>query len=187
MGNGTFNLTALYRALGIKNPEPSVREFVQPVINVGDFAVLTPLHRPPMQAFGGDIVGVPATFVIIQLLSLGPGGSQIVDVGASLLLPYRTDIPLVAGLTESIAGATFSNEPVQSRVFFGNDAVEPGSQLVSPHWPNTTFGEWPGSGDFIAWLPHGTVLTTWNPLLGNAINDWSITVMDIPASEAPEA
>ncbi len=183
MGNGTFNLTRFFAEMGIKNPSPDMREIVQPVVLVGDFSLLTPQHRPPMQAFGGDVVGVVGEFSIVQVISRAPGGCilAIIQTGTGSR-PFQTrDVP-ITGLTNVVPTARFSNDPVVSVVEAGTDPVEPGNAAISPFTIPSTFATFPGY-PIPFWLPQGTAFIFWAQASGVGIIDWTLVLQDILASE----
>jgi hypothetical protein len=185
VGNGTFNLTAIYRALGIKNPEPEIRETVQPVLLVGDMRFLTPQHRPPSGAFGGNISAVVGEFAAIQVTARAAGGCLVPMLQEASTLRYSTLFDRESQLTLATAGAQFSRDPLVSQVFTGNITAKPLGDGVAPAVNSTVFQAWPNTTDFKLFIPAGGRILFWHPTSNQAINAWSINVVDIPASEHP--
>lgn len=182
-GNGTFNLTALWRALGIKNPRPQMFESVQPVINVGRFHNLVPAHRPPTAAFGGDVPLVAAQFSIAQMISRGPGGAFLRMAGSSTTNgPWIVRTPL-AGLVEVSPSAILSREAPLSSMQRGNLVGAPGVATASPSLPSSSFNVFPNGGDLQLWIPHGMAFVVWNPAIGFGMSDVTFVVEDVPAPE----
>lgn len=182
MGNGSFNLTALWRALGIKNPETSISERVQPIINVGDFTGLVPQHFPPTNVFGGDVTLVIGEFGTVQVISRDPGGCilKLVQSGTAALA-FQTQAVPEAGLTPVIPTTQFSNEPVQSIVESGTVAVQPGDPNISPTTIPSNFQFYPGANPQF-WIPPGRVFVMFT-VGAAAIINWSLFVVGLPAAE----
>lgn len=184
-GNGTFNLTALWRALGIKNPEPSVRESIQPVIVVGQFSQLTPQYRPPTAVFGGNVPAVGGEKPIIQVISRGLGGSLLGAFSheSTNAIYYAERAAPLAGFTNRPPAWLQSRDPVLSVVEVGNDPANPGSNSASP-----SVTDFPGAYNYPLqpfWLAPGGVVVFWSSVAGSALSNWSMQLTDLPASDPP--
>lgn len=185
MGNGTFNLEALYRRLGIKNPQPDVREFVQPVITVGDFRDLTPRLVAPTYFGGGSIAAELLEFSIIQITSRAKGGT--------LLLNWSTGVfPLLAGIrTTPVAGLTAVADRGPLSFEASAVLVEEGTAVADPlpgDHPEINVAlrsNWPGTFDFF--IPPGRFLVIASGVVNTAIPAWAVVLRDVPAAELPPA
>lgn len=180
-GNGTFNLTALWRALGIKNPQTTLSERVQPVINVGDFSLLTPQHRPPTALFGGNVAAVAGEFSTIQVISRGPGGCVVPFFTAGNQDMKWHEGVVEGGLTPLVPQGQFSNEPIASIAETGTLLVRPGVALVSPGIA-TESPPWPTALSFL-WIRPGRALVFWRDAAASGIVGFSLIVIDVPAAE----
>jgi len=182
-GNGTFNLTAIWRALGIKNPEPRMRESIQPVINVGDFSQLVPQHRPPTAMFGGDIPNAVGERPIVQITSRGPGGALIGN--------FRHDNPNTffysegspqAGLAPVLPNPRLSpvERPMSSLVEKGTIIANPSNPQLAPGVErDSPFDCW----RYPFWMRPGQTIFFWSTVTNNNVTSWSIQLVDIPASQ----
>lgn len=182
-GQGTFNLSEFFRQFGIKNPEPSVRESIQPVVNVGNFAGLTPQHRAPTGAFGGDQAGVVGEFTVWQVRSLGAGGSLLHQVSPGTATHHFIVGNPIAGLAIVPAAGFLSDQPCLSRVERGTVPVIPAAAGDSPSTPSANFVLWPGFREPF-YVPPGQAFILFSAAAGLAINGTTFIVSDVPASEA---
>ncbi len=182
-GNGTFNLTALWRALGIKNPQASVSERIQPVMLVSDLSALTPLHRPPTGAFGSDIPPVVGETAMWQFQARAPGGCVILYAGTGSVLNYRTGLDLSGDLAPVAPGAILSAEPPETAVFKGNSATLPGVSDDFPILLATSFTVFPPNVNATLFVPAGENLIFWRPSISTNLVDTAWIVQDVPASE----
>lgn len=184
-GNGTFNLTNFFRAMGIKNPHPEMRESVQPVVNVGDFSELTPLHRPARASFGGDVTGVVAEFSTVCLTSRSPGGTIINGFGKTALF-YGIDVLPANFILTFLPSGVYSLQPfvsvVEGRSAAGLPLPNPGTETPQ----NPTTGQAFTQGIDL-WIPQGQTFIMSGVGTNIAITDWWLVATDIPASENPEA
>jgi len=186
-GNGTFNLTALWRALGIKNPDPSMRESVQPVIIVADFSQLTPQHRPPTASYGATVNGVAGEQSFLQVTSRAPGGTLVQgpnhDTTGKTLHAIQAPI---AGALALVPGALWSVAPMQSLVETGTDVGPIGNGNILPVINDNDaiqFGQAPTAW----WLPPGRTWIVWVNTLAFGLSNITFTLVDLPASQPPEA
>jgi hypothetical protein len=181
MSNGTFNLTELYRQLGIKNPEPGVRETVQPVLIVGDLSGLTPLHVPPTGLYGGAIISVGGEYSKIQVTSRAPGGSEIRAYLNGTFLKMAIAGPS-AGLVAHPDWGPLSNSACTALVEAGTDAAQ---TIVgqAPYFKNVQMQVWPGGGGLF--IPTGKTLLLETHTVAINVPQWSMIVRDIPAAEIP--
>lgn len=183
MGLGDFNLTAFYRAMGIKNPEPSMREFVQPVIVVGDLSEVTPQYRPPTGMWGGDVAAFAAEFSFIEVISRADGGS-LVQLKSADQCVFRTGLEIVGPTffdDPHALGCQLSVGPPVSLVRTGHTATAPALQNRSPN--TTDQNETTPGNAKLMWIRPGTNIVFWRVVTNDAINDWALTVIDLPASE----
>jgi len=78
MAQADFNVAELIRRLGLTDKPGlafAIRETIQPTINVGDLANLTPALRPPAGLAGSSLAaGAGGTFNLMFVHSLDPGG-----------------------------------------------------------------------------------------------------------------
>jgi len=187
-GNGTFNLTAIWRALGIKNPETSLRESVQPVILVGDFSQLTPLHRPPTAHYGGNIAAVAGERPIVQVTSRATGGTLIGTFrNDSVQTFFYSQGAVQTGLTAVAPNPILAgreNMVMDSLVEKGTVPANPGDQTNSPYTDENSpylMSRYP-----MLMFPGQTVFF-WVNTNNLAINAWMLELVDLPASQPPEA
>jgi len=182
-GVGDFNLRSFFRALGIKNPQPSMREFVQPVIIAGDMSEITPQYRPPTGVFGGDVAGAAGEFSWIQLVSRAEGGS-LVSLATASNFKYATD-------TNPLEDTPFTNphplhvqlsvEPPVSLVLTAASILIPQTSNRSPSSidQNDRTEGYPK----MMWIRPGGNIVFFRTNTNTSINSWSLTVVDLPASE----
>jgi len=182
-GVGDFNLRSFFRAMGIKNPETSMREFVQPVIVVGDMSEITPQYRPPQGYFGGDVAATVGEFSYFQMVSRAEGGS-LVMAGSDSSLRFGTFATALAGTifeADHILSVQGSVDPPVSLVSTGSVVPVP---LVTNRTPGTdaSFNIAKGGGEMI-WIRPGTTFAVWSFTANASINRWWLKVIDLPASE----
>ncbi len=185
MGQSTFNLTEFFNRLGIKNPQPTMLESVQPVILAGDFSGLTPQNHPPMDIFGSDISNVAGEFSMVQVRSRDPGGCYIAWTNFNGLVPvYGRVDPAVTGLTPLAGSGPYSNDPLLTTVEVGTDPVLPFTRAVLPTWPAINLNIFPSTTTRI-YLPNGAVFVTARDTVALALLNWSMCIVGVPASESP--
>jgi len=182
-GLGTFNLTAFWRAMGIKNPHPTMFETIQPVINVGDMAGLTPQHVPPTDWFGGDVAAVAAEFSLIQVTARAAGGCLIPVANIGTQIPNFGIVPRVPGLTPLAGVGPFSNEPLVSLVEIGTRTPNPLTVGISPHILTSNISVFPATVPF--YVPPGQSMIFIRDVVNGSILNWTMCVVDVPASEPP--
>jgi len=185
-GNGTFNLTGLWRALGIKNPQPTIREVVQPVVLTADFSDLQPQHPPPMGSFGGDIGAVVAEFATLQVTSAAPGGCYIDQYFSGNQDLHYGIGPRIGGLFTIAPSGVYSPDPLLSIVEFGTDPVNIFTITTTPSTPAANRSVWPGAGRPF-FIPAGQSFIAQFQTVNVAINNWAMLVRDVPNSENPAA
>jgi len=184
-GVGDFNLRAFFRALGIKNPQPSMREFVQPVIIAGDMSEITPQYRPPEGVFGGDIAGVSLEFSWVQVISRAEGGTLAMG-GADTAVRYGTfDTPLSNNIITSPypIAVQSSAEPPVSLVQTGSEAAVPIATNRSPSADAIFDIQSGGMGARFFWIRPGTAFAMWGIGANASVNRFWLRIVDIPASE----
>lgn len=181
MRDGTFNTSWWARQMGFKQPEPSLRQPVQPVVVLGDHSGLTPQYQAPTYFGGGTIAAVVGEFGVIVINSMAPGGSifrlmTLTIAGNELQMGMR--IP-VAGLAS-----------VEDRGPLSVDAsvviVEDGTLAVNPLGAGYPVVR--GQGfltDRGLYLPTGSHFVMASDTVNVALT-YSVVVQDVPASE-PEA
>jgi len=186
-GVGDFNLRSFFRAMGIKNPETSMREFVQPVILVGDMSDITPQYRPPSGVFGGDLAATAGEFSVIQLICRAEGGTLVhVWEGDSNIVMYATGQRVALDTVfeaDYPLGCLGSVEPPVSLVETGSIIVNP---LVANRLPNaSSLQKTPleGAMNRPFWLPPGGTLTWVTGQVNSSVTDWTLWITDLPASE----
>jgi hypothetical protein len=177
--NGTFNLEEFYRQMGIKNPQPDMREFVQPVVVVGDFSSLCPQHRVPTFFGGGNYAGVVGEFGVVQITARAKGGcfiSEFLSGGLTVLTVGITDY--VTGLAAMPNRGPLSTDDPKSIVEIGTVAVNP---HVGLEYPNIAVGI-----NVALWVPAGKSMV----YVTNAVNKalgLVLTVYDVPAQQVDPA
>lgn len=185
-GNGTFNLAALWRALGIKNPQTSVSERLQPVLIASDMSGLTPQHQAPTGAFGGDLGQVAGEFGFIELISQDPGGCWMEFFAANQ--PVNFAIAPRSGLgIVSVDAGPFSIGRLVSRVLSDTLASSPvplRSNTPITH-AVTTSQTWMRAPRLF--VPQGDSMFFVTTGVNIALTNWTIIVTGVPASEIPEA
>lgn len=186
-GVGDFNLRSFFRALGIKNPQPSVREFIQPVILAGDMCDIVPQYRAPSGVFGGDTPATASQNSVIQVTSRSEGGTLIHQWASdSNLINMRTGTALVLDtITDSPhpLGCQLSVEPPVSLVETGAVLVNPFVASDSPNPSGAHFFPKSGSNSRPMWIRPGDSMIWLNGAAATAITDWILWITDIPASE----
>jgi len=181
-GNGTFNLTALWRALGIKNPQPTISERVQLVVQIADLSKLAPLHRPATASFGGTVpAGAGGTNTKIEITSRAPGGMLFLWMQSGRTLSLFQAVPdpaLVAPVIEAPNGVWSRDTPV-SLIRTGNSALSPPTNhtLISAGLV-VEFERY-------VWLPPGVTMNLQNSAAAQSINNWQLFIRDLPAADAP--
>lgn len=182
-GVGDFNLRSFFRAMGIKNPQPSMREFVQPVISVGDMSQITPLYRPPTALFGGDVAAAIARFSYIEVVSRAEGGTLLgFNTGTSIKIGTGL-FPLtpVFVVDPWPVGAQLSVGPTTSLVRTATTAVMP---IPSNRAPGTIDSDSIPNGDGqLMWIAPGNNMLFIRDVVNTSINDFTLKVVDLPASE----
>jgi len=187
-GVGDFNLRSFFRAMGIKNPQPSMREFVQPVIIVGDMSDIVPQYRAPSGIFGGDAQAVAAEFTFIQVTSRAEGGTLIhgfasdatnismLTVAPALIMAtvFEADYPL---------GMQLSVEPPVSLVQSGTIVVNPGTANRLPNPSSSNQFPLAGMTSRPWWLRPGDTMVFIVGAANTGVNDWNLWITDLPASE----
>jgi len=179
-GNGTFNLTALWRALGIKNPSPTIRETIQPVIQVADFSRLSPEHRPATGSYGGVItVGAAMTFTRIEITSRSPGGTLIPYINsgrASNVFQAAPDPALAASATVTPT-AVWSRDTPASLMRTGTSLLVAPTDRMSMPLGVSQIPEF--------WLPPGVTAIIQNVTAAQNFSLFGIFLIDLPSADAP--
>jgi len=186
-GVGDFNLRSFFRAMGIKNPQPSMREFVQPVIIAGDMSDIVPQYRPPSGVFGGDVAATAAQFSFIQLTSRAEGGTLFNAFGSdNNNLSILTGAPIVADTVfeaDYPLGMQLSVEPPVSLVRTGSVIVTPATANRLPNPSQAAPFPEVGAANRPMWLRPGDTLILIVGIVNSSINDWYLWITDLPASE----
>lgn len=184
-GLGTFNLTAFWRAMGIKNPHPTMFETIQPVLSVGDMAGLTPQHVPPTDVFGRDIGAVAGQYAIVQIQSRDPGGVWLQAIHATAQVPRFGLIPaIVAGLATVNGVGPFSSEAPLSTVQAGTAVGSQFSTATDPAFPPQNAVVF-GGGVMRLWIPPGKIFAFARTTVNTSLNQWFVMLQAVPASESP--
>jgi len=184
-GVGDFNLRSFFRAMGIKNPQPSMREFVQPVILAGDMSEIVPQYRPPSAVFGGDIAAVVGEHSFFQLTSRAAGGTLVHGFGGDIILHFQTINPALANtLNADFPLAVQSSvEPPVSLVGTGSITPFPTSGSLMPSTSVTDIFPNTGGRNKPLWIRPGDSLFVGHFGVNAAVNQWYLWITDIPASE----
>lgn len=178
MANGTFNLAEFYRQMGIKNPVPDVREYVQPVMIVGDFSSLCPQHRVPTALFGGLQAAVAGEFSFFQVTARARGGC-VLDNLMNVIVTTPVDIRFA--IRGRIAGATAIPDRGPLSFQPSSAIYEKGTQVADPQpgdMPTTAFVDF---GQI--YIPPGETMC-FSSRINNLGMQLSMKVFDIPAHEA---
>jgi len=184
-GVGDFNLRSFFRAMGIKNPDTSMRETVQPVIVVGNMSDITPVYRPPSGIWGGDVVAVAAEFSFFQITSRAEGGTLIHQFGADGNLQFGTlDAALPATInTDFPLSSQLSVAPPVSLVTTGSVAAIPIPLNESPNTNTATHFPLTGGGFRDMWIRPGNTFIAFRSTVNQSAGDWLLWATDLPASE----
>lgn len=180
-GLGTFNLTAFWRAMGIKNPRPTMLETVQPVLVVGDMSGLTPQHVPPTGLFGRDQLNIAGEFPFITVNCRDPGGILITGFWQGQTPQFaRIDAAAVPAPTSACGDrGPLSVDAVLTTCDVGSDPVNP-VPFGSPTWPplnNVAIG--PPQ----IYLPAGAFMCWSQDTVNTSLTSWGLIVQAVPASE----
>jgi len=181
-GNGTLNLSRLWRALGIKNPQTTISERVQLVIQVADFSRLVPEYRPATGSFGADVApGGGGTFTRIEVTSRSPGGTIIrwFESGKNLRLITGAPDPALANVVIEAQSGTWSRDPLVSLVRTGQSVIAPPLTFVNLNAGVLT------ELDDVLWIPPGSTALFINGVPAQIINLWGLFLIDLPAADAP--
>jgi len=188
-GNGTFNLTALWRALGIKNPQATITERLTPVIVAADLSQLTPLHPPATGIYGGTIGSLVGEFTTLVVDSRSPGGcliplqtwGRLVDMWSTPSNPVPTP---GAGTVIHVPTGLFSRDAPVSRVrsFTTADVAPANSYTLIGGGAINPVLDLP-----LLWVPQGESVIFQNLTVGQNINIFSFFLRDLPAHDNPEA
>jgi len=181
-GDGTFNLSRFFQAIGIKNPHPTVSERITPVLIAGDLSQLTPAHYPPTGAFGGDEGAVAAEVGVIEINSLDRGGCFIEYMAANAGLIFGIADPDLTG-TLAVDAGPFSAEPILSQVFHGTLLVSPLPPAVSSpiNLPVSTSTRFQAARPL--YVPPGRSIFFVTSGVNSAITNWTVIVRGVPAAE----
>jgi len=183
-GTGDFNLRHFFRALGIKNPEPSVREDLQPVILAGDFRDIVPQYRAPSAVWGGDVNPVALERGFYQVTSVAPGGTLVHAFGSD----EHTNFGIVAAalpatqlnpaITTCISSARAPDAIVSTGTIVANPfnpGLTPTAAATTPDRLNLAH---PG-----LWIPPGQTFVNVAFTVNAQLTDWYVWVSDCPAGE----
>lgn len=178
-----YNLREVTRALGIQNPDWEVRETIQPTLDVGSLAGLTPVHAPPTAVASYFQTSVVGDFSQCSFHAHGQGGTILARVrwaatSAASTLQYQLfDVdPIQIRTPEQIIGP-FSNVPTRSLAFRGSDVdrIIPADTggYISDHGDEMPDGLWLPPGRIIAFETAGV----------NTLIRLSIAFVDVPVVE----
>ncbi len=175
MGRGTFNLVEFFRQLGIKTPEPDVREFLQPVVIASDLSKLSPQHVPPTYLGGVAIGQVVGEYGIVQITSTAPGGTILRGLYSTPEFKW--------GIAARTAGLAAVGDVGPMSMKAAQVVVESGTDAVNPHAANTCLAKfanwWTG---LELWIPPGKTLVFATPD-ANAVLNLSLLLQDVPSFE----
>jgi len=178
-GVGDFNLAAFFRAMGIKNPQPSVRESVQPVVVVGQFAGLTPRYENPTGSYGGNVVAVALEFSYFTLTAAAPGGCLLRAArcdAIDLLFGTGARVP---GLVVLAPSGQYSVNPMRSVVEFGTDAIQSiGTATANPKMQTNV-----GLEGVPLYVPPNVTAIFQTVAANQSITDFAMIVEDLPSAE----
>jgi hypothetical protein len=174
----TYNLAEFYRQMGIKNPSPDLREFVQPVVLVGDFSSLCPQHRVPTYIGGGTVTLSGGNHTILQVTARAKGGCVLNDFNfGNSTLKYGIG-PHTAGLAVVPDRGPLSLQASTALVESGTTAVDP----VPGEWPLTNALQILGP----FYIPPGRTFVI-SAGTATSIGQFALTVFDLPALEVEPA
>lgn len=168
--------------MGIKNPEPSMRETVQPVIVVGDMSEITPQYRPPTGYYGGDTAAFVAEWSFIEVVCRSGGGS-LMGLTLASNVHWATTTPVAATYFDDPypVAAVCSVEPPVSLVRTGHTGTIP---FAANRSPVTLASQGvPIAVSRLLWLPPGGTMLFFRPVANTSIQDWSLLLIDLPAAE----
>lgn len=183
-GNGTFNLSRLWQALGVKNPQSTLSERVQPVINVGQLGHLTPRFVNPTNLFGGDVAGAAGDFSAVVLLSRAPGGTNILFAGvaAAAFGTVNRGLDTVIAPNPMTVSGNFSARPFLSLVQRGRFAAVPvGGADVQAQLPAA--GSFPTGA--VMWIPPGERFFISALASNSALLNFLLLAEDLEAAQLP--
>jgi len=190
VGTSNFNFYEWGRQMGLKMPDLAGIEFasqIQPTVNLGDFANLTPVHAPPTCTFGGQTGVTVGEFPFFQIQSLARGGTVLLGVGmlgTTLNTKFAVRDTVAPGAANIPANAVWSNVPPVALVSAGTHAVRLLDDIEFP------FLEGPGNNGMFPmggslWLPPGRVFFVEHGIAGGGLT-FNILAQDVPASEGGE-
>lgn len=185
MAQGAFNVSRLIAELGLQNirgDEMRVLETIQPTMDVGNLADVTPPHVAPTAIFGTILIGGVGTAGGVQIQSLAPGGGFIEWITfessvTNAVFSIQTANP---GLAVALApGGQASRDPIVSIATTGNVAVVTTSApVISQTAAILNFTTRP------IFIPRGTFFLLQNTGTGAAaISFFGFGFREVPASE----
>lgn len=184
MAQSIFNLGEFFNRLGIKNSKPNMLESVQPVIVAGHMDYWAPRNQPPSNVWGGRLAGVAGQFGVIQLICRDPGGGLVTWAhSGSQIRQFGLGSP-ITGLTTLPGSGPYSLDEPLSICQQGTDPALPIGPTISPSFSGTAT---PFGSIEPMYVPLGRAFFIVNGTLNNAINDWGLQFVALPASESPTA
>jgi len=187
-GVGDFNLRSFFRALGIKNPAPSVRETIQPVILAGDFNDIVPQYRAPSAYVGGDTAATVGQLSVVQLVATGEGGAIVHGFGVDASALFRTlDNPVVLDTVFESPHPIAMQLSVEPPASF----IQTGSIITAVCTPTDEFPDIQSGNVFAEgalqnrglWIRPGSSLILQKTNTNSALGDFWFWFSDVPASE----
>jgi len=181
MPQGSYNVSALLRALGLKNViEMPVSQTIQPVLPLESMAGQLPVQNGPTGLFGGNVAAVVGENGAIEVVSLDPGGCIILRFESTSVRVYivhvqQTAFPFLTGPVTHVPQVLSRDTPL-TQVFSGN-GIDTDS-FINPRI--TGLGS--GSNFGPVFLPRGSRMTIVDAGT-NVANSWNILILGIAATE----
>lgn len=184
MAGGAFNVTRLIAELGLKavtGEEMEVLGKIQPVMQVGNLADVTPPHVAPTALFGSFAVLGAGLFPTVAIQCLAPGGSFVEwltmeSSTTTVTLRILTADPGPTTVVEPAGQA--SRDPVVSIARSDPVALILGPRITMQ--PTTAFFPFASRPMFI---PRGAFLTLQGTTITTGNFNWGLSWREVPASE----
>lgn len=184
MAQGSFNLQAIWRALGKRSLDQwEIENRVIPTISVADFSKLTPQYDPPSAGFGALTVAVALEFGVVQVFSRAPGGCRLKFMQWAVALGYGWEI--------RPAPTAFNNVVISIPQVMSREAplssVTSGSILAALNTAQVPQGTIAGTPmQFLEiWLPPGSCFFAEANVI-NTQGGFQLYVSDVPVAEGTD-
>ena len=183
MARTEFDLTALLRAIGVKQSEGKfdLVDLIQPTIQVGDLSAMGPAILPPSSVTGGSEVGVAANNTIFQITSQARGGSIVqafVHQATNALIHYAVRTPLALTGPQTLLDFPTAHQSASYLAQSGQNVAGIGTTAVIPHRV---------SGDIPPlYVPRGLALVAQAGTIATSLF-FSAIVQDVPVDTPADA